>query len=162
MPADETDGSTTAPDSSLETTAAPVADTNGEAGSRDDPTRPLVGHNGGHSFQPGNQLWRKARKPGLQTSRRELREALHSVLTPEAMADCVRKMLDIIASSDKKAAVQAFKVLSEAAGIRSDADSARSGPSFTFILPGAGIIPERASSPDIVAESDAVPVLESG
>ena len=149
-----TDGSTTAPDSSLESIAAPVADINGEVASTDH----LAGGRVGRPFEKGNQLWRRRGKaPGLQTSRRELREALHRVLTPEAMADCVRKMLDIIASSDKKAAVQAFKVLAEAAGIRGDSDSARSGPSFTFILPGAGIIPERSVSPDIVAES--VPVL---
>ena len=131
----------------------------GETAPHDDIARvPPVAVPGG--FQAGNQLWRRRKPPGLQASRRSLREALHSVLTPDKMADCVRKMLDIIGSSDKKAAVQAFKVLSEAAGIRSDADSQRSGPSFTFILPGPGAIPER--SPDIVAESDAGPALESG
>jgi len=123
----------------------------------------LAGERVGKPFEKGNQLWRRRGKaPGLQTSRRALREAFHKALTPEAMAACVAKMLAIIDSKDAKAAVQAFKVLTECAGVRGDSDGSRSGPSFTFILPGAGIIPERSSSPDIVAESDAVPVLESG
>ena len=82
------------------------------------------------------------------------------------MVICVRKMIDIIESSDKKAAVQAFKVLSEAAGIRSDSDSQRSGPTFTFVLPGPGAIPVRERFPVIDAgsdaESDAVPALSGG
>ena len=107
-------------------------------------------------FQPGNQLWRKQRKaPGLQTSRRALREALHEALTPERMRDAVNRMLLIVHGKDNKASVQAFKVLAEAAGVRGDSDSARSGPSFTFVLPGAGIIPERGADPPMI---DAEPI----
>ena len=67
-----------------------------------------------------------------------------SVLTPDKMAKAVRKMLAIISSSDKKAAVAAFKVLTDAAGIRQNDEGARgNGPVFTFVLPGPGVIPER-------------------
>ena len=104
----------------------------------------LAGKRFGKPFEPGNQLWRRRGKaPGLQTSRRALREAFHKALTPEAMAKCVAKMLKIISSKDAKAAVQAFKVLTECAGVRGDSDSVKAGPSFTFILPGPGAIPDR-------------------
>jgi len=109
----------------------------------------------GAPFTAGNQLWRKRKPPGLQASRRSLREALHEALTPEKMRDCVAKMLDIIASSDKKAAVQAFKVLADAAGVRGDGDATRHGPSFTFILPGAGAIPTSGAALPVL---DAEPV----
>ncbi len=123
----------------------------GEAASTDH----LAGKRVGKPFEPGNQLWRRRGKaPGLQASRRSLREALHEALTPDKMRDCVAKMLDIIASSDKKAAVQAFKVLADAAGVRGDGDAIRHGPSFTFILPGAGAIPTSgAALPVLDAES---------
>ena len=128
-------------------------DDRAEAGPPDDSTR-KQGFNGGHRFEPGNQLWRQRKPPGLQSSRRALREALHEALTPDKMRDCVAKMLDIIASSDKKAAVQAFKVLADAAGVRGDGDATRHGPSFTFILPGAGAIPTSgAALPVLDAES---------
>ncbi len=105
-------------------------------------------------FQPGNQLWRKRKAPGLQASRRSLREALHEALTPDKMRDAVERMLLIVHGKDNKASVQAFKVLAEAAGVRGDSDSARSGPSFTFILPGAGAIPiSGAALPVLDAES---------
>ena len=108
-------------------------------------------------FQPGNQLWRRRNKaPGLQSARKALREALREALTPDKMRDCVAKMLDIIASSDKKAAVQAFKVLADAAGVRGESDSSRAGPAFTFILPGPGAIPD---GPAIVREGPLCKIL---
>ena len=115
----------------------------------------------GKPFEPGNQLWRRRGKaPGLQASRRALREAFHKALTPEAMAACVVKMLDIIESSDKKAAVQAFKVLTECSGLRGDSDGSRAGPIFTFMLPGPGAIPLRsAAEAPVIGEAR---VLDSG
>ena len=134
-------------------------DANGSSGDMEGKTGPsdhLAGKRViGAPFKDGNQLWRKRKPPGLQTSRRALREALHEALTPDRMRDAVNRMLLIVHGKDNKASVQAFKVLAEAAGVRGDSDSARSGPSFTFVLPGAGIIPERqventAGNADIV------------
>ena len=113
----------------------------------------LAGKRVGRPFQPGNQLWRRRGKaPGLQTSRRALREAFHKALTPDKMAACVAKMLAIIDDKDAKAAVQAFKVLTECAGIRGESDSTRSGPSFTFILPERGAIPDRPGPPVVIVQ----------
>ena len=94
-------------------------------------------------FQKGNRLGaRRAKSSGIMAARRALREAFHKALTPDKMGKAVRKMLTIINGGDPKAAVAAFKVLAEVGCIRGDSDSSRSGPSFTFILPHAGIIPE--------------------
>ena len=113
----------------------------------------LAGKRVGRPFQPGNQLWRRRGKaPGLQTSRRALREAFHKALTPDKMAACVAKMLAMIEDKDAKAAVQAFKVLTECAGIRGESDSTRSGPSFTFILPERGAIPDRPGPPVVIVQ----------
>ena len=142
----------TGPEACIEREPSPQA---GEVTSSDNIARGPIGH----QFQRGNQLWRRRNKaPGLQSSRRALREAFHKALTPDKMAACVAKMLDIIESSDKKAAVQAFKVLAECAGMRGESDSTRSGPSFTFVLPGPGAIPERpASGPPVVVVADSSP-----
>ena len=80
----------------------------------------------------------------MSRSRREVREALLSELTPDKMRKAVRKMLAIISSSDKKAAVAAFKVLTDAAGIRWEQEHLRAGAQFTFVLPAPGVIPERS------------------
>ena len=121
----------------------------------------LAGERVGKPFEKGNQLWRRRGKaPGLQTSRRALREAFHKALTPDAMAACVAKMLAIIDSKDAKAAVQAFKVLTECSGLRGDSDGSRAGPTFTFILPGPGAIPLRSAvEAPVVTEAR---VLDSG
>ncbi len=115
----------------------------------------------GIPFQPGNQLWRKRKPPGLQSSRRSLREALHEALTPDRMRAAVERMLLIVHGKDNKASVQAFKVLAEAAGVRGDGDSARSGPSFTFILPGAGAIPISGAALPVL-DAEPVDVAEGG
>ena len=98
-------------------------------------------------FQSGNQLWRRRRSPEARKNREALREALHKALTPDKMAKAVRKMLVIINGDDKKAAVQAFKVLTEVAGVRHEPDNTRSGPVFTFILPSPGAIPTALPAP---------------
>ena len=109
------------------------------------------------TFVKGNDLWRKRESLNIKRSQLEVREAMLGVLTPKAMARAVKKMLHIIAGSDAKAAVAAFKVLTDAAGIRQSGDNARAaGAQFTFVLPGAGVIPEReqvnsdARSPELL------------
>ena len=68
------------------------------------------------------------------------------------MAACVAKMLAIIEDKDAKAAVQAFKVLTECAGMRGESDSTRSGPSFTFSLPDSGAGPDKPGPPVVIVQ----------
>lgn len=115
-------------------------------------TDPTEASNGGkvggsrhstHGFKPGNQLWKQRAGPlGITAARRALREAFHKALTPKKMAKAVGRMLTIINGKDPKAAVAAFKVLAETGCLKGETDSNRSGPSFVFVLPGPGAIPE--------------------
>ncbi len=139
----------------VEDAESPIMPCNGAAeGVESDNAAPETRRTPG--FQSGNQLWRRRQSADSRKNRQALREAFHKALTPDKMAKAVRRMLVIINADDKKAAVAAFKVLTEAAGIKADADNARSGPSFTFILPGPGDIPVRSVMP---VSTDPVPEL---
>ena len=126
----------------------PERDSNDAIVGREDPedaqkTVEVGADNSRTRFKSGNQLWRRRGKSQeVAAARRLLREAFHKALTPDKMAKAVRRMLTIINSDDKKAAVAAFKVLTEAGGLKGDADGSKSGSTFTFILPGPGAIPE--------------------
>lgn len=112
--------------------------------------RPGSDHDGHGHFAVGNQLWRRGQEARIRravevrTQRQARTKALLKVLTSEDVELCAHRLRGLMLDPEPKVALAAIKLVLDVVTLRDQGDvdpelSAGSRPTFTFVIPSAGL-----------------------